>query len=242
MQGLMPRLLAALFPERCLACGGPVAGAGGLCGACWAETPFVTGLACDSCGAPLPGRDEGRAEHCDDCLTIARPWAQGRAALVYKDAGRRMALALKHGDRLDLVRPMAGWMVQAAAPILRPGMLAAPVPLHRWRLLRRRYNQAALLGAEVARRAGIGWCPDLLLRHRRTPSQEGRDRDARFSNMQGAIRVHPARKQALAGRHILLVDDVMTSGATLAACAEACRAAGASDISTLVLARVAKDA
>lgn len=242
MQGWMPGLLAMVFPDRCLACGGPVAAGGGLCGACWPETPFVAGLACDTCGAPLPGRDEGRAEHCDDCLTIARPWGRGRAALVYKGAGRRLALALKHGDRLDLVRPMAGWMVQAAAPILEPGMLVAPVPLHRWRLFRRRYNQAALLGAEVARRAGLGWCPDLLVRSRRTPSQEGRDRDARFANLQGAIRPHPGQKGRIAGRHVLIVDDVMTSGATLAACADACLSAGARGVSALVLARVAKDA
>ena len=242
MQGLLPAILAAVFPERCLACGGPVAAGGGLCGACWAETPFISGLACDSCGAPLPGRDEGRAEHCDDCLTIARPWARGRAALVYPRSARRLVLALKHGDRLDLVRPMAGWMARAAAPILEPGMLVAPVPLHRWRFLRRRYNQSALLGAEVARRAGLGWCPDLLLRSRRTPSQEGRNRDARFVNLQGAIRVHPGRKGLLPGRHVLIVDDVMTSGATLAATAEACLAGGARGVSALVLARVAKDA
>jgi predicted amidophosphoribosyltransferase len=241
-QGAMPAILRALYPPRCLSCGGRVAGEGGLCPGCWAETPFVRGLACDGCGAPLPGRDAGRAEHCDDCLRLARPWSRGRAALVYKGAARRMVLALKHGDRHELVPPMAGWMAAAAAPIVQPGMLLAPVPLDRWRYFRRRYNQAALLGAAVAKRAGLGWCPDLLQRIRRTGSQEGRDRDARFANLEGAIRVHPGRKGMLTGRRVLLIDDVMTSGATLAACAEACRAGGAQDVCVLVLARVAKDA
>jgi len=242
MQGLLPAVLSAIYPARCLACGAAVTPGGGLCPGCWAETPFIAGLACDSCGAPLPGRDEGRAEHCDDCLTIARPWARGRAALVYKGAARRMVLALKHGDRHDLVPSLAAWMAEAAAPILEPGMMLAPVPLDRWRFLRRRYNQAALLGAAVARRAGLGWCPDLLARTRRTPSQEGRSRDARFANLQGAIRAHPSRKGLISGRHILIVDDVMTSGATLAASAEACHVAGARAVSILTLARVAKDA
>lgn len=242
LQGAIPAILRAVYPPRCLACGQRVGATAGLCPGCWRETPFVRGLACDGCGAPLPGRDEGRAEHCDDCLRLARPWSRGRAALVYTGAARRMVLALKHGDRHDLVPPMASWMASAAAPILVPGMLLAPVPLHRWRYFRRRCNQAALLGQAVAAQARLGWCPDLLQRTRRTASQEGRDRDARFANVQGAIRVHPGRKGLLAGRHVLLVDDVMTSGATLAACAEACRAGGAHDVRVLVLARVAKDA
>lgn len=235
-------MLRAVYPARCLACGGRVEGDAGLCPGCWAEAPFLRGLVCDTCGAPLPGRDEGRAEHCDDCLALARPWARGRAAMVYRGTARRLVLGLKHGDRHDLVPPLAAWMAAAAAPILVPGMIAAPVPLHPWRFLARRFNQAALLGAEVARRARIGWCPDLLQRVRRTGSQEGRSRDARFASLAGAIRAHPGRKGLLTGRHVLLVDDVMTSGATLAACAEACRAGGAAEVSILVLARVAKDA
>jgi predicted amidophosphoribosyltransferase len=121
-------------------------------------------------------------------------------------------------------------------------MLVAPVPLHWLRLLTRRYNQAALLSAAVARQAGLDHCPDLLHRRRDTRSQEGRDRDARFANVTGAMRVAPRRAARIAGRPVLLVDDVMTSGATLAACAEACLAAGATVVSVLVLARVAKDA
>ncbi len=233
--------LHLVYPPQCLGCDTPVTTDFGLCGPCWRETTFVSGLVCDLCGTPLPGDDPGHAVHCDDCLTIARPWDRGRAALVYKDTGRRLVLALKHGDRLDLVGPVAGWMLRAAAPLLVPGMVVAPVPLHWSRLFLRRYNQAALLSAAVAKAAGLLHVPDLLQRQRHTRSQDGRDRDGRFRNMQGALRVHPGRLSRLQGKQILLVDDVMTSGATLAAGAEACRAAGAAGVSVLVLARVAKD-
>ena len=151
----MQSVLRLLYPPHCLSCAAPVTTEFGLCGACWKATPFVTGLVCDICGTPLPGTEDGTPVHCDDCLTIARPWDRGRAALVYKDNGRNLVLALKHGDRLDLVRPAAKWMQAAAAPILRPGMLVAPVPLHWRRLLRRRYNQAALLSRAVAATAGL---------------------------------------------------------------------------------------
>ena len=240
----MQRLLHLIYPPQCLGCDGAVTSDFALCGDCWRETDFVTGLACDKCGTPLPG--EGPADHsgvlCDDCLTIARPWDHGRAALVYRGTGRKLVLALKPGDRIDLARPAADWMARVARDLVLPDMLVAPVPLHWLRLLRRKYNQAGLLSGEVAKRLGLAHCPDLLLRSRRTPTQEGRDRDGRFANLAQAMRPNPARMAQLPGRPLLLVDDVMTSGATLAACAEACLAAGSGPVSVLVMARVAKDA
>ena len=238
----MQAALHLIYPPQCLSCDALVTTDFGLCGSCWRDTPFITGLVCNHCGTPLPGQDTGQPETCDDCLTIARPWSQGRAALLYRDNARHMVLALKHGDRLDLARPAAGWMLRAAQPILQPGMLVAPIPLHWLRLLKRRYNQSALLSANLAKVARLDHCPDLLIRRRHTPSQEGRDRNARFANMSDALAVHPKRMARMEGRHILLVDDVMTSGATFAAAAEVCIAAGAKRVSILALARVAKDA
>ncbi|WP_259444723.1 double zinc ribbon domain-containing protein [Neotabrizicola shimadae] len=238
----MQAALHVIYPPQCISCGAPVTTDFGLCGPCWRQTPFVSGLVCDLCGTPLPGEDPGAVVHCDDCLTIARPWNQGRAALLYKDNARQLVLSLKHGDRLDLARPAAVWMTKVATPLLSPGTLVAPVPLHWWRLAVRRYNQSALLSKGVARLAGMEHCPDLLKRRRATPSQEGRTRDERFANLSGALTLHPRHVGRVKDRPVLLVDDVMTSGATLAAAAEACVAAGASRVSVVVLARVAKDA
>jgi ComF family protein len=238
--GLMTGLLHLVYPPQCVACDAMVATDFGLCGECWRNTPFIGGLVCDKCGTPLPGQDSGHAVHCDDCLAIARPWSKGRAAMLYKDCARDMVLKLKHADRQELARPAGGWMWRAAQPILQPGMLVAPVPLHWMRLLRRRYNQSALLSSQVARLSGLDHCPDLLQRRRNTQSQEGRNRDARFVNVADSLRVHPRRKNYAEGRHILLVDDVMTSGATLATAAEACLSVGAAEISVLMLCRVAK--
>ncbi len=234
------KALHLLYPPQCAACGERTEDDFALCSGCWPGAGFIAGLVCDRCGAPLPGEDTGEAVHCDDCLTIARPWDRGRAALIYGDTARRVVLALKHGDRTELARPAARWMAHAARPIVVPRMIVAPVPLHRFRLLKRRFNQAALLGERVAQEAGLDWCPDLLERVRSTASQEGRDRRGRFENIQSAIRPHPRRGALAQGRPVLLIDDVMTSGATLAAAADACLAAGATAVSVLVLARVAK--
>lgn len=233
--------LRLVYPAQCLTCDTLVDEDFGLCPSCWRDTPFVSGLVCDACGTPLPGEDPGHSILCDDCLTVARPWTRGRAALLYRDNGRAIVLALKHGDRLDLARPAVKWLAKAAAPLVLPGMIVAPVPLHWLRLLRRRYNQSALLSQGLAAAAGLHHIPDLLRRTRRTPTQDGRDRTGRFANLAEAIAVTPRHAGAVAGRQVLLVDDVMTSGATLAAAAEACLAAGAAEVAVVVLARVAKD-
>ncbi|WP_099909488.1 ComF family protein [Puniceibacterium antarcticum] len=230
-----------IYPPRCLVCGGLVESDFGLCGTCWRDTPFIAGLACDLCGVPLPGSSDG-IEHCDDCLTTARPWSHGRAALVYRDAGRKLVLALKHGDRQDIVPSAALWMVRAAQPILKPDTLIVPIPLHFYRLLQRRFNQSALLGLAMARQTSLSCCPDALIRTTYTPSLDGKSREERFATLADALSVHPKRAQQLAGRRVLLVDDVMTSGATLAAASEVCLAAGAREVCVTVLARVAKDA
>ena len=237
----MQSVLNLAFPPRCTGCGAMVAEDFALCGACWRETPFIEGLVCDACGVPLPGEEGGAPEYCDDCLSIARPWGRGRAALVYRDRGRKMVLALKHGDRTEVARPAARWLMRAGLPLLTPETLLVPVPLHWRRLLRRRYNQAAELAKALARAGGQEWVPDALVRTERTPVLDGLGREARFAALGRAIRPHPRQGIRLKDRTVLLVDDVMTSGATLAAAAEAVRGAGAARVDVLVLARVAKE-
>lgn len=233
--------LRLLYPPQCFVCGVAVNGASGLCPACWREAHFIEGLACDCCGAPLPGTDGGQVL-CDECMADPKPWARGRAVMLYAGTGRRLVLAYKHGDRLDLTRQLGHWLSETGEPILEPDMVVAPIPLHRLRLIRRTYNQSAILAQEVARRANLPCIADLFRRTRRTPSQEGRNRVERFANLAGAIAVTARRRAAITGRHVLIVDDVMTSGATLRAATEAALDAGARKVSVLVLARVAPGA
>jgi predicted amidophosphoribosyltransferase len=232
-----------LYPPRCAICREPTLAAQALCAACWREASFIAGSVCDACGAPQPeGPDGGRRLLCAGCRTQPPAWRRGRAALLYEGAGRRLVLQLKHADRLDLALPLTRWMARAGADLLAGSPLVAPVPLHWLRLARRRFNQSAELARHLARAAGLAYAPRLLVRTRRTPAQEGRSRAERFVNLAGAIAVRPGEAGRLAGVRVLLVDDVMTTGATLSACAEVCLAAGAAAVDVLVAARVARDA
>lgn len=233
--------LQLVYPPRCVSCGELVDDDFGLCGPCWRDTPIISGLCCDLCGVPLPGGTEDEIAKCDACLKITRPWSKGRSVLVYRDNARKLVLALKHGDRHDIVHLARPWMARIAKALVAPHTIIAPVPLHWTRLLKRRYNQSALLAQNLACSVSCSYCPDLLVRKKHTASLEGMGYDARFQTLDGAISVHPRRKALLHQRQVLLVDDVMTSGATLSACAQTCLASGAKDVRVLALARVAKD-
>ncbi len=238
----MQSIIRAIYPAQCVACDAPTEDDFGLCSACWGDTQFIGGLICDTCGAPLSGDETDEVVQCDDCMTIARPWERGRAALVYNGVGRRLVLQLKHGDRTYLSRPAANWMARAATPLVKPDTVIVPVPLHWVRLVRRRYNQAALLAHALGKVIDRPVCADALLRPRATRPLEGHSRDARFQALSGAIVPNTKRGTLLTGKSVLLVDDVMTSGATLAAAAEAAKAGGVANVSIVTLARVVKDA
>lgn len=230
-----------IYPPRCISCGDMVESDFGLCGPCWRDTSFLGGVICDCCGVPLTPGGEGDLHHCDACMQAPRPWVQGRAALLYKDNGRKLVLALKHGDRQEMARPAGLWMANMVRRWLPEDTLVVPVPLHWTRLLKRRYNQSALLARSVAKELALPWCPDALARVRRTSSLEGLTREERFKALENAIVPHPKRGAKMAGRPILLIDDVMASGATLMASTHACLTAGSGPVRVLTLARAAKD-
>jgi ComF family protein len=238
----MQSLLRLVYPAQCLSCGALTEDDFGLCGPCWRDTGFIGGTVCDLCGTPLPGDSRGQVVHCDDCLTIARPWAKGRAVFTYGGTGRELVLQFKHGDRTDLAPSLGRWLARVAQPLVTPDTILVPVPLHWTRLLSRRYNQSALLAQYTAAVLKLPVMPDALLRRRRTKALDGHSREARFTALDGALTPHPGRKSAIRDRPVLLVDDVMTTGATLAAATEALHAAGATQVSVIMLARVAKDA
>lgn len=239
-RSLWRRALALVYPSQCLMCRSLVESDFALCPSCWRDTPFLMGLVCNGCGAPLPGDDASDDVLCDECIAHPRPWSRGRAAVLHDGNGRRIVLALKYHDRDDLAAPAAAWMARAAAPLITPSTLLVPVPLHWWRLFRRRFNQAAMLAQALAPLIDRPCAPDALIRPRATATLARQTRDERFATLNGAIRPHPRRGQAMAGRNVLLIDDVLTSGATLDACTRAAYAAGAADVRVLTLARAAK--
>ena len=226
------------LPPRCLTCDAGVEAPGRLCSACFRRTAFVTEPCCIRCGTPFRSAGQGGlAMSCDQCVREPPPWRQGRAALRYDDQSRRMILPFKHGDRVELASALASHMARAGAALLRDADLIVPVPLHRRRLLARRYNQSALLAHAVGRLCGRMVVADALCRLRATASLGGQTRRQRAATLAGAFAVRPSRAERLAGRRVVLVDDVLTSGATAAACTRALLAAGVARVDLLVAAR-----
>jgi ComF family protein len=240
LHALKSTLIDTLYPPRCLACTEATDAPHGLCGTCWRDTHFIAGTTCGKCGVPLIG-DAGAEDICEGCRRHPPAWDRGAAAMLYHGAGRRMVLALKHGDRLDMVRPLAGWMAVAGRDLLSSADVIAPVPLHWRRLVMRRYNQSAELARRLARLSGRRAVTDLIIRRRATVPQEGMDRGARAANQSGAFAVAPRHAATVAGRTVLVIDDVLTSGATLSACADCLKEAGAARVDVLTLARVASE-
>ena len=231
--------LDLLLPPVCLTCDRPVDAPGRFCAPCFARTGFITEPCCAQCGTPFNAAPQGGRERlCPTCRADPPPWRQARGALRYDPQAARLILAFKYADRPELAAALAPMMARAGATLLREAELIVPVPLHRRRLFTRRYNQAALLAGALAGLAGVPAALDLLCRTRATLPANRAAGLTRFERVAGAFAVRPGREALAEGRRVLLIDDVMTSGATAAACTLALLDVGAATVDVLVAARV----
>ena len=233
---LLNAALNLVLPPLCLSCGQVVDQPGHLCPTCWAQVSFISAPHCAACGHPFEF-DAGAGALCGACVDDPFPFARARSVFRYDDASKSLILRLKHADRLEGVPAFARWMARAGADLLSPESVLVPVPLHRWRLWSRRYNQAALLAQSLGRHTGLPVDVLSLIRHRRTPPQGRLGRSERAANVRGAFTVTGSK---LAGRPVVLVDDVMTTGITLAECTSALLQAGAKSVDVLTLGRVVR--
>jgi ComF family protein len=245
LRSAVSRALAAVadtvVPPSCLVCRAPLEQHHTLCAACWREVHFIRAPLCDVLGIPLPF-DTG--ERMVSAGALAKPPAYDRARAVahFSGAMRTLVHQFKYADRHDTRALFGRWLADAGRELLAGADLVVPVPLTRWRLLSRRFNQAAILAQELARQAGLPSNPHLLRRTRFTRTQVGMTHDQRRRNVAGAFRVPRLRRAALQGRNVLLVDDVITTGATAEACARALKRAGAARVDVLALALVTGEA
>ncbi len=229
-------LLDFALPPRCPGCGVIVAQSRSFCAECWTRIEFLGDPACARCGLPFD-REMGETAECAACLAEPPPWDRARAVMAYGEIARTLVMRLKYGRRTGLARLMGEQMARRLPADDRDRMLIVPVPLHRWRIWSRGFNQAALLARRVGEATGVPVEIDLLRRIKRTPPLREMGRVARARAVRGAFAVAPGHAP-VKGRHVVLVDDVHTSGATAAACARVLRRAGAADVTLLCFARV----
>jgi ComF family protein len=226
------------LPPLCPACREPVEGRG-LCPACWSKLSFITRPYCERLGIPFV-YDPGPGILSMEAIADPPAYHRARAAVRFDDVARALVHALKYGDRLDLAPMMGRWVSQAGRELLAEADALVPVPLHWRRLWARRFNQSAMLAAAIAKESGVPIAAGALKRVKPTVQQVGLSRTERAQNVQGAFRVPPEGNAVVRGRRLVLVDDVLTSGATVDGCARALLRAGAANVDVLIFARVAE--
>jgi ComF family protein len=237
LQQITSRALDFLLPPLCLNCDAPTSAHRTLCASCWSKIHFIAKPFCTACGAPfeVPMGDDAL---CAGCIAEPPNFTAARAPMLYNDFSKRLVLSFKHADRIYPAPALAAWMHRAGAEFWDHADFIAPVPLHRWRLFKRRYNQAALLARELGRIAQKPVLIDVLTRKRATPIQGHLSRKQRQANVKGAFRFNAHYRKPIKGKTIVLIDDVLTTGATVNECARVLLRAGAKEVNVLVLARV----
>ena len=233
MRSALRGALDLIFPPQALDGGSALAG--GISAEGWSRIHFLDGPVCDGCGAPF---EYDIGVRCAACLAKPRAFDAARAACLYDEYSREPILKLKHADRLDLAPLFARWISRSARELIEDADAIAPVPLHPSRLLSRKANQSAEIARPLSRLTGVPYLPDALVRRRATETQGGKSGVGRRRNVAGAFEVPPRRTRQVAGKRILLIDDVMTTGATAEGCARALKAAGAVRVDVAVVARV----
>ncbi|MFG1464014.1 ComF family protein [Xanthobacter sp. DSM 24535] len=241
LRGAGKAALGLVLPPTCVSCGAIVHEAGGLCGACWRRLAFIERPYCERLGIPFAFEQvalDPEPRLSPQAVMDPPAFDRARAAVLFGDIARDLVHGLKYGDRLDMAAPMARLMARAAGDLLAEADLIVPVPLHPLRLWRRRFNQAALLARRLSKASGVPCRTDVLVRARATSSQVSLSRAERRANVAGAFKVPPQQVHHVTGRRILIVDDVLTTGATLDACAQALRYGKATHIDAVTFARV----
>jgi len=237
LRSFMRHALDLALPPLCPSCRTPLADGAGLCPDCWSKLSFIAPPFCARLGIPFT-YDPGPGLLSMEAIANPPAYDRARAAVRYDDIARALVLSFKYGDRLDLAPMLGRWMMRAGEELTRDADALVPVPLHWRRLWSRRFNQSAALAGAIAQACGVPVLYDALKRVRATPQQVGLSKPQRAENVQGAFRVPAERKAQVAGRRLLLVDDVLTSGATADTCARALLRAGAAHVDVLVFARV----
>lgn len=231
--------LDLLLPPLCLSCGGMAGNPHGFCAACWGELHFITPPVCAACGIPFDFEVDANAL-CGQCMSEKPVFTAARAALSYDDASRAVILPFKNRDRTDYVPAFTRLMHSAGKNLLDASDVIVPVPLHPLRLFTRRYNQAAMLALGLGKLSKKPVRLDALMRLKATKSQGHLHRSQRKANVARAFALHPRARKSMEGQAVLLVDDVLTTGATANACAKTLLDAGAKEVRVLALARVKK--
>jgi ComF family protein len=237
---LLRKTIDILLPPRCLATGEIVDKQGMLAPDFWSQLSFIEKPFCVTCGVPFGFSVTGDTL-CAPCMESEPVFDRARAAVVYNDPSRQLLLAFKYGDRLQAADTFLPWLLRAGSEMIAESDIIVPVPLHARRLWQRRFNQSALLAQAVAASAKKQFLPEALIRLRHTVPQKGMNRKERKDNVRGAFCANGRYAAALTGKNILLIDDVLTSGATLNECARTLKRAGASSVFILTVARVTKE-